>query len=165
MLSEIETKPTKINISISMGGSPYSFHRPSQRIFGIFPKLSPLFQFFFSNKDHHHVSPLARISLTLSCHPSLLSIASGRSSGIHPVSAQSSCINILAGRPAFARPCEGVHRSTSLMSSSLLPQKCLECLVCLTWIVFAMGGRLPYSFCFVGCCLQDIFNIAHSILL
>ena len=27
-----------------------------------------------------------------------------------------------------------------------------------------MGGRWPYSCCFVGCCLQDLFNIARSIL-
>ena len=24
-----------------------------------------------------------------------------------------------------------------------------------------MGGRWPYSFCFVGCCLQDLFKIAR----
>ena len=53
------------------------------------------------------------------------------------------------------------------------PQECLtyefvttcpECLVCLTWIVFVMSGKLPYSCCFVGCCFQDLFNIAHSVL-
>ena len=38
------------------------------------------------------------------------------------------------------------------------------CLVSLTLIVFVMGGRWPYSWCFVGCCLQDLFKIAHSIL-
>ena len=27
-----------------------------------------------------------------------------------------------------------------------------------------MGGRWLYSCCFVGCCLQDLFNIAHSTL-
>ena len=46
-----------------------------------------------------------------------------------------------SGRPAFARPCEGAHRSTSLMSSSLLLQQCPACLVRLTWIVFVVGGR------------------------
>ena len=46
---------------------------------------------------------------------------------------------VLAGRPALARPCEGVHRSTSLMSSSLLLQHCPACLVRLTWIVFMMA--------------------------
>ena len=48
------------------------------------------------------------------------------------------------------------------MSSSLLLQQCPACLVCLTWIVFVMGGRWPYSCCFVGCCPQDLFNIAPS---
>ena len=56
------------------------------------------------------------------------------------------------------------NRSTSLMSSSLLHQQCPACLVPLTWIVFVMGGRWPYSWCFVWCCLQDLFNIARSIL-
>ena len=74
------------------------------------------------------------------------------------------CMYVRAGRPAFARPYVEVHRSTSLMSSSLLLQQCPVCLVRLTWIVLVMGGRWPYSWCFVGCCLQDLFNIARSIL-
>ncbi len=83
-------------------------------------------------------------------------IASDRSSGLHPVSLHSCCMYVRAGRPAFARPYVGVHRSTSLMSSSLLLQQCPACLVHLTWIVFVMGGRWPYSLCFVGCCRQDL---------
>ena len=59
---------------------------------------------------------------------------------------------------------KGVHRSTSLMSSSPLLQQCPACLVRLIFIVFVMGGRWPYSSCFVGCWLQDLFNIASSIL-
>ena len=55
----------------------------------------------------------------------------------------------------LARLCEGVLRSISLMGSSLLLQ---QCLVRVTWIVFVMGGRWPYSCWFVGCCLQDLFN-------
>ena len=51
------------------------------------------------------------------------------------------------------------------MSSSLLLQQCLACLVRLILIVFVMGGRWPYSCCFEGCCVKDLFNIAHSILL
>ena len=113
---------------------------------------------------HHHVVLLARISLTLSRHFSLSFIASGRSSGLHPVSSQSCCMYVRAGRPAFARPYAGVHRSTSLMSSSLLLQQCPACLVRLTCIVFVMGGRWPYSWCLVGCCRQDLFNIARNIL-
>ena len=37
-------------------------------------------------------------------------------------------------------------------------------LVRLTLIVFMIGGRWPYSCCFAGCCLQDLFKIARSIL-
>ena len=94
---------------------------------------------------HHHVVPLARISLTLSRHFSLSFIASGRSSGLHLVSSHSCCRYVRAGRPAFTGPYAGVHRITSLMSSSLLLQQCPACLVCLTCIVFVMGGRWPYS--------------------
>ena len=55
--------------------------------------------------------------------------------------------------------CEGVYRSISLTSSSF---PCPD--VRLTLIVFVMGGRWPYSCCFVECCLWDLFNIACSIL-
>ena len=73
---------------------------------------------------HHHVVPLARISLTLSRRSSLSFIVPGRSSGLHPVSSYSCWMYVRAGRPAFARPYVGVHRSTSFMSSSLLLQQC-----------------------------------------
>ena len=73
--------------------------------------------------------PLARISLTLSRHFSRSFIASGRSSGLHPVSSHSCCMYVGAGRPAFARPYVGVHKSTSLMSSSLFLQQCPAYLV------------------------------------
>ena len=108
---------------------------------------------------HHHIALVARISLTLSRHSSLSFIALGRSSGQHPVSSHSCWMYVRAGRPAFARPCVGIHKSTSLMSSSLLLQQCPACLVRLTWIVFVIGGRWPYSWCLVGCCCQDLFRI------
>ena len=113
---------------------------------------------------HHHVVLVAWISLILSRHFSLSFIASGRSSGQHPVSSHSCWMYVPAGRPAFARECVGVHKSTSLMSLSLLLQQCPACLVRLTWIVFVIGGRWPYSWCLVGCCRQDLFKIARSIL-
>ena len=113
---------------------------------------------------HHHITLVARISQTLSRHSSLSFIALGRSSGQHPVSSHSCWMYVRAGRPAFARPCVGIHKSTSLMSSSLLLQQCPACLVRLTWIVFVIGGRWPYSSCLVGCCCQDLFRIARSIL-
>ena len=89
---------------------------------------------------HHHVVPPARISQTLSRHFSLSFIASGRSLWLHPISSHSCCMYVLAGCPAFARSYVGVHRSTSLMSLSLLLQQCPACLVRLTLIVFVMGG-------------------------
>ena len=101
---------------------------------------------------HHHVVLVAWISLTLSRHFSLSFIASGRSSGLHPGSSHSCWMYVRAGRPAFAQPYVGVHKSTSLMSLSLLLQQCPACLVRLTWIVFVIGGRWPYSWCLVGCC-------------
>ena len=106
---------------------------------------------------HHHVVPSARIFLTLSHYSSLSFIASGWYSGLHPVSSHSRCMYVLVCRPDFTRPYVRVHRSTSLMSSSLLLQ---QCLLRLTWIVFVMGGRWPYSWCFVGCCARS-----YSILL
>ena len=85
-----------------------------------------------TDHHHHHVVPLARISLALSRHFSLSFIASGRSSGLHPVSSHSCWMYVHAGRPVFARPCVGVHKSTSLKCSSLLLQQCPACLVRLT---------------------------------
>ena len=111
---------------------------------------------------HHHIVLAARISLTLFRHSSLSFIALGRSSGQQPVSSHSCWMYVRAGRPAFARPCVGIHKSTSLMSSSLLLQQCPSCLVRLTWIVFVIGGRWPYSWCLVGCCCQDLLRIARS---
>ena len=95
---------------------------------------------FLYKYHHHHVALVARISLTLSRHSSLSFITLGRSSGQHPVSSHSCWMYVRAGRPAFARSCVGVYKSTSLMSSSLLLQQCPACLVRLTWIVFVMGA-------------------------
>ena len=93
---------------------------------------------------NHHVVPLARISLTLSCHFSLSFNAFGRSSRLHPVSSHSCCMYVRVGRHAFARPYVGVHWSTSIMSSSLFLQQCPAYLVRLTWIVlwWEDGGRI-----------------------
>ena len=113
---------------------------------------------------HHHDVQLARICLTLSLHISLSFIAFGKSSGLHPVSSHSCCMNVRVGRPAFDWPYVGVHKSTSLTISSLLLQQCPACLVRLACIVFVIGGRWPYSWRRVGCCCQDLFNIAHNIL-
>ena len=114
---------------------PYYLSIAGGRIVGFipFPKVI--------HHHHHHIVLAARISLTLSRHSSLSFIALGRSSGQHPVSSHSCWMYVRAGRPAFARPCVGIHKSTSLMSSSLLLQQCPACLVRLTWIDFVIGGR------------------------
>ena len=101
------------------------------------PKFPEIY-IYHHHHHHHHVVLVAWISLTLSRHFSLSFIASGRSSGQHPVSSHSCWMYVRAGRPAFAQPCVGVHKSTSLMSSSLLLQQCPTCLVRLTWIVFVI---------------------------
>ena len=105
---------------------------------------------------HHHFKPLAQISLTLSRHFSLSFITSGRSSALHPISSQSCCMYVLAGRLALAHPYVGVHRSTSLMSLSLLLQQCPACLVRLTWIVKSKNTPLQLSPVAGVLCFGDI---------
>ena len=145
--------------------SKYFFHVISSSYLSSEPFTDPQqYIYIYIYHHHHHVTLVARISLTLSRHSSLSFIALGRSSGQHPVSSHSCWMYVRAGRPAFARSCVGVHKSTSLMSSSLLFQQCPACLVRLTWIVFVIGGRWPYSWCLVGCCYKDLFKIARSIL-
>ena len=85
---------------------------------------------------HHHVVPLAWTFLTLSHHFSLSFIASGRSSKLHPVSSHSCCMHVRTGCPDFARPYVGVHRSTSLMSPSLLLQQCPAYLIVIATILW-----------------------------
>ena len=120
--------------------------------------------FKLHHHHHHHVTLPARISLTLSRHTSLSSIAPGGLQGYILYRHRAAVYSFFAGRPAFARPCEGVHWSISLMSSSLLLQQRLACLVGLTWIVFVMGCRWAVQQLFCGVLPPDLFNIAHSIL-
>ena len=103
--------------------------------------------------------------LALPQHSSLSSIAFGRSSRLHPVSAQSCSRLVLTGRPTLARPCEEVQRSTSLMCSPLLQQHCSVCLFRRVWMVLEMKGRWLYCCSFVGCSFQDFFITTFSILL
>ena len=127
-----------------------SVHKKKRLCFQSLPRkkadiLRCKIKFYRDHHHHHYVVPQARISLTFSRHFSLSFIASGRSSGTHPVSSHSCWMYVLAGRPAFARPYVGVHRITSLMRSSLLLQQGSACLVRLTWIIFVMGGRWPFT--------------------
>ena len=71
---------------------------------------------------------------------------------------------VIAGRLTLARPYERIQKRTSLMSLSLLLQKCQVYLIRPSRMVLKMGGKWPYSCCFVGCCFQDVFITARSIL-
>ena len=51
-----------------------------------------IYIYIYIYHHHHHVAPSARISLTVSRHFSLSLIASGRSSGLQPVSSHSCCM-------------------------------------------------------------------------
>ena len=129
--------------------------------------FQPNLVYYHHHHHHHQVMLLARISLTfffsLSLSPSVALIhRSRKSSKLHLVSAQSHCKCVLAGRPTRARPYEAVHRRTSLMDSFLLLQQRPACLVHLTWMVLEMRGKWPHSCCFVRCCFQNLFSIAHS---
>ena len=102
--------PYLIMLIIKPGGIKYYFW-----VFGMTPPgIEPLYHVPLVNipttmpmvwsiyHHHHHVVPLARISLTLSRHFSPSFIASGRSSGLHPISSHSCCMHIRAGRLALA---------------------------------------------------------------
>ena len=106
---------------------------------------------------HQHVYPWFSLA-TLLYRPLLPASLQGY------IQTQSWCMMVWASRPAFARSCEGVHRSMSLLSSSLLLHHYSAYLFRLTFIVFEMGGWWLYSCCFVGCRLQELFNISRSIL-
>ena len=69
-----------------------------------FLRFSTLKNLIYHHHHHHHIVLLARISLTLSRYFSLSFIASGRSSGLHPISSHSCCMYVRASRAAFARP-------------------------------------------------------------
>ena len=38
------------------------------------------------------------------------------------------------------------------------------CLIRFIWMVWEMGGKWQYNCCFVGCCFQELFCVARSIL-
>ena len=163
MLSKEASSTIFLVLGISQPGIEPRPHKPLVNTRTIMPMfIIHVIYYHNHHHHHHHVVLVARISLTLSRRFSLSFIASGRSSGLHPVSSHSCWMYVRAGRPAFARPYVGVHKRISLMSSSLFLLQCPACLVRLTWIVFVIGGRWPHSWCLVGCCCQDLFKIARS---
>ena len=49
------------------------------------------------------------------------------------------------------------------MRLSFLLEQYPACFVCLIWMILEVGDKWPYSWCFLGCCFQDLFSRAHSI--
>ena len=98
----------------------------------------------------------------LSCHMSLSSITSSRSSRLHPVSVHSCC------KLWFVSQHRHVCVQGSIGEHHLWVCPCFSssvpCLVYLIWMVSEIGVRWPYSCYFMRCCFQDLFNIACSIL-
>ena len=113
---------------------------------------------------HHHVALSARISLT-PFSPPLPIVHCFRQvfRATSRIYTELLYVGSLWSSLPFPRLCEGVHRSTSLMSSSFTFSSSVPvCLVHLILIVFVIGGRWSYSCCFVGYCLQYFFNIVRS---
>ena len=112
----------------------------------------------------HHVTLLSQIFQTLSHHLSLSPTAPGRSSRLHPLSVQSFSIykfswssnlcSSMCGGPQDYITYEFVPTSPAVSRMSGLSN--LDS--------FRDGRLCPYSSCFVGCYLQDLFNIARSTL-
>ena len=100
----------------------------------------------------------ASTDFTDSGHSSQSSIASSRSSRLHPVVDKF----LLVGQHLHVRVKGSIGERH--ISPSLFLEQCLVCFVGLIYMVLEMGGRWPYSCCFVGCCFQDLFNITRSIL-
>ena len=48
------------------------------------------------------------------------------------------------------------------MCLPLLLQQSPACFICLTWMVFEMGGKWQYSCCFIGCFFKSLFKTTHS---
>ena len=117
--------------------------------------------------NHHHFyqdTLTVQNFVILSCHPSLSSIAPGRSSWLYPVFSQSWCKSF-SRRPTLAHPSVEFHKRILLMSSFWLLQLWSAYLVRLVEIVCKMGGCWLYSCCFFGCWFQDFWLAARIILM
>ena len=117
-----------------------------------------------NHHHHHHVVLPARISLINSRHFSLSFIASGLSSGLHPVLYIAAVCTFELVVLLSPWPHVGVHRSTSLTSSSLLIMQCPACLVRLTCIVFLRGGKCRIVGVFLGVVARTCSILLSSFL-
>ena len=81
---------------------------------------------------HHHIVPVVRISLiSLATFPYRSSPLAGLLDYLPYPHIVAECVFVLVVL-LLCSPCVGVHKSTSLMRSSLLLQQCPACLVLLT---------------------------------
>ena len=115
-----------------------------------------IYIYIYHHHHHHHypVVQLAQISLSLNCHSSLSSIALDWSSSIHPVSiSQHWHIHL----KEYIGEC---HLWICPCFSGSIPHALFSLFGCFLEI----GVWWPYNYCFVGCCVWDLFNIACSSL-
>ena len=95
-------------------------------------------------------------SASVSCDP-------GRFFRLHPVSTQNWSMLVFAGWPELTCLYAGVHKRISLILS-LLSQQRPVCLGHLSWMVCERVVVWPCSCCLLGCCFQDLFEIACGFL-
>ena len=120
---------------------------------------------FISSSSSSHADSIDSLDTLSPSSPYQLSLITGPLDFIHCLYRPNVCEEMYIGRPTLVCPCVGVPRKTLFMSSSFLLQLYPTDLVYFTQMVYEMGNKWPYSCCFVGCCLQNFFKTAHSILM
>ena len=105
---------------------------------------------YISSPSSPYVVLLIQISVTISRHSSLSSIASSRSSRLHPVSFQCCCRYVLVGRPRLTSLCEG-----SIGKRRLYGLYLSNSLHLIFVMILEIGDRWLFSCCFEGCCFQE----------
>ena len=109
--------------------------------------------FIIFGHHQHHVALPAQISLTLSRHQSIIHCFGGYTMYRHRGSSWLSCLC----SSMWKGPQEYVAYELVLTSPAV---SCMSG----SSNLGSFHDGWPYSYCFERCCLQDWFNIAHSIL-
>ena len=94
-----------------------------------------IFKSSSSSSSSRRIKSTESLALSLSHHPSTSAIALGKSTRRHPVFVPCWWMKIFASQWTLVCLCVGVHKRTSLMSSSLLLQQCHAYLARLEWFV------------------------------
>ena len=103
------------------------------------------------------------IPLTLSRHLYLSFIALRKSCRQYRYPRRADDRKFFAGQLTLVGPCVEVHRGRTLMSTSLHSPKYPACFILLGWFAkWELKGT--YRCCFVGCCFQDLFKTACTVL-